>query len=190
MIDKRIYTIFCILLLFVVMSCTTQAPIPTETIPAEKEAAEVVPPIQEEKEVADEEIVELPAKSLDEEELKEAEIDISALIEELNNLIAARDFSSWQKHLSFDYIAYYSDPDVLKEQSDSPLLVKNKIVLRTLEDYFNYIVVGSRQNVRLDEIKAIDRNRINAYMIISGTPWIIYELIRIDNVWKIGKFLE
>ncbi len=190
MIDKRIYTIFYILLLFVAVSCTTQVPIVSETIKEEQVVAKVVPPIQEETEVVDEEIVELPSQSLDEEELKEAEIDISALIEELNDLIAAKDFSSWKKYLSTNYIMYYSDPEILKEQSKSPLLVKNKIVLRTLEDYFNYIVVGSRQNVRLDEIKAIDRDRINAYMIISGTPWIIYELIRIDNVWKIGKFLE
>lgn len=190
MIVKPVYTIFCILLLFTAVSCTTKVPVVTETIPEEKLVSEVVPQIQVETEVVEEEIVELPSQSLDEEELKEAEIDISALIGELNDLIAAKDFLSWQKYLSSDYIKYYSDPDVLKEQSNSPLLVKNKIVLRTLEDYFNYIVVGSRQNVRLDEIKAIDRDRINAYMIISGTPWIIYELIRIDNVWKIGKFLE
>lgn len=186
MVDKRIYTIFYILLLFVAVSCTTQVPVVSETINEEKVITKFVTPIQEKTE----EIVELPSQSLDEEELKEAEIDISALIEELNDLIAAKNFLSWKKYLSTNYIMYYSNPEVLKEQSKSPLLVKNKIVLRTLEDYFNYIVVGSRQNVRLDVIKAIDRDRINAYMIINGTPWIIYELIRIDNVWKIGKFLE
>ena len=185
---KNIITILCTVLLFSAVSCSTQVPAETETIPEEKVVTETAQQIKEETEAADKEIPEPSSQSLDAEELKEAEVDISSLIEELNDLIAAKNFSSWVEYLSADYIQYYSNPDVLKEQSNSPLLVKNKIVLRTLEDYFNFIVVGSRQNVRLDEIKAIDRDRINAYMIISGTSWIIYELIRIDNVWKIGKF--
>jgi CRISPR/Cas system endoribonuclease Cas6 (RAMP superfamily) len=75
---------------------------------------------------------------------------------------------------------------VLRTQSESPLLKKYNIVLRSLQDYFHYVVVGSRQNVRLDEIKALDENRVRAYMYINESPVIIYELQRTDGRWKIG----
>ena len=183
-----IYAIFIIVFLFSVFSCTTQATLVEDEISHEEI---VTQPSKEEAEVKPEEvIVETPSRTLEGEELKEAETDIAVLIEKLNKIISSKDFNSWKEYLSTDYIIYYSDPEVLKERSKSPLLLKNKIVLRSIEDYFNYVVVGSRQNVKLDEIKVLDRDRIKAYMFINNTPVIIYELIRIEDIWKIGKFLE
>ncbi|MCF6335956.1 MAG: hypothetical protein L3J12_09460 [Spirochaetales bacterium] len=123
-------------------------------------------------------------------ELEKAETDIAELIDKLNGLVSARNFKAWKEYLSDEYISYYSNPDILAEMSKSPLLLKNKIVLRSLMDYFNYIVVGSRQKVKLDDIKVLDRDHIKAYMFINNNPVIIYELERIDENWKIGKFLE
>ena len=178
------------------VSCATQAPLIEEEITKKEDIQEVSPALPEEKEVQPEEkkvvpdevVIETLPESLDEEELKEAETDIGELIEELNAIIASKDFISWKEHLSTDYVMYYSDPEVLKERTKSPLLTKYNIVLRTIEDYFNFVVVGSRQNVKLDEIKVLDRDRIKAYMFINNTPVIIYELVRIDGTWKIGKF--
>ena len=181
-------TIVITALLFSVFSCATQQHTlqEEETVPIVI-VQETTPTPQE---VPEEAVSETPPETLDDNEIKEAETDIAELIENLNDIIASKDFNSWQEYLSTDYIMYYSDPDVLKEQSRSPLLIKNKIVLRTIEDYFNYVVVGSRQNVKLDEIKVLDRDHIKAYMFINSTPVIIYELVRIDDTWKIGKFLE
>lgn len=167
-------------------SCTTQDLTEQLVVPPEETPAELV----QETAVSPEVIEAESSDTLNEIEIKEAETNISELIQTLNDIIASKDFQNWKKHLSDDYINYYSNPDVLKEKSQSPLLTKNKIVLRSLEDYFNYVVVGSRQNVKLDEIKALDRDRIKAYMFINNKAVIIYELVRIDDNWKIGKFLE
>ncbi len=114
--------------------------------------------------------------------------DLSKLVETLNGIIERRDYNTWLSYLSKEYYDYYSSPEVLKEQSESPLLKKYGIVLRSLKDYFNYVVVGSRKNVRLDEIKALDKNHIKAYMYVDGTPVIIYELVKINGEWKITLF--
>ncbi|MCK5152932.1 MAG: hypothetical protein KAQ93_01115 [Spirochaetales bacterium] len=183
---RNIYIFLTIsIILTALFSCATQEPLETEVIPPEKIVQEstITPEVVEK-------VEEKPSNTLNESEIQKAETDISELIQELNELIASKNFNEWKNYLSADYIEYYSDPDVLKEKSQSPLLTKYKIVLRSLEDYFNYVVVGSRQNVQLDEIKALDRDRIKAYMFINNKAVIIYELIRIDNNWKIGKFLE
>ncbi|ADK81011.1 putative lipoprotein [Sediminispirochaeta smaragdinae DSM 11293] len=117
---------------------------------------------------------------------KETKRDLSDLVQELNKIIAAKDYEKWLTYLTKEYRAYYSDPAVLRAQSEAPLLKKYSVVLRSLKDYFHYVVVGSRQNVRLDEIKALDENRVRAYMYVDNTPVIIYELQKVDNQWKIG----
>jgi hypothetical protein len=117
---------------------------------------------------------------------EETRKDLNKLVQELNEIIAKKDYQSWLSYLTDEYRAYFSDPEVLRTQSESPLLKKYNIVLRSLQDYFHYVVVGSRQNVRLDEIKALDENRVRAYMYINESPVIIYELQRTDGRWKIG----
>ena len=180
---KAILFNLCIFL--ILFSCATQ------TVPVEEPASVIKEkPLIEAEKTTVEKIEDISIDTLNENEIKEAETDIAALISKLNGIIASKDFESWKTYLSDDYIAYYSDPKILTEKSQSPLLIKYKIVLRSLEDYFNYVVVGSRQNVKLDEIKALDRDRIKAYMFINNNAVIIYELIRIDDKWKIGKFLE
>ena len=188
---KDISTIFIVLFLLFTLSCASQAQVVEDASVKNENTEEVLPaPPVEEKLQVEEKPLETPAEILDTEELKKAETDIAALIGELNNIITSKDFIAWQNYLSADYVRYYSDPEVLKERSMSPLLTKYKIVLRTIEDYFNFVVVGSRQNVKLDEVKVVDRDRIKAYMYVNNTPVIIYELIRIDDTWKIGKFLS
>ncbi len=181
---KNIILLNTFILTVFLFSCVSQEPVVKENTPVkETEAVATTPPKK-----TVESTEQSPPKALNDVEIKKAETDIAALIEKLNKIIAAKDYESWKMNLSDNYIKYYSDPEILKEKTQSPLLVKYNIVLRSLKDYFNYVVVGSRQNVKLDEIKVLDRNRIKAYMFIKGTPVIIYELVRIDNVWKIGKF--
>ncbi len=181
---KNIFLLNTVILSVFLFSCATQEPVKEVSPPVKEPTVEI-----QNKQVNSEKIVEkTPPQALNDIELKKAETDIAVLIEKLNKIIASKKYENWKLNLSDDYIKYYSDPEVLKDKSQSPLLVKYGIVLRSLEDYFNYVVVGSRQNVKLDEIKVIDRDRIKAYMYVKGTPVIIYELVRIDNEWKIGKF--
>ncbi len=113
--------------------------------------------------------------------------DIEALIEKLNQIIKASNFTEWKKYLTKEYIEFYSSQENLKLVSDTPTLKKYKIVLRSLNDYFTYVVVPSRSDVQLDDISFIDDNNVKAYMQIDGEPVVLYTLINIDGNWKIGQ---
>ena len=112
--------------------------------------------------------------------------DIEALINTLNRIISDTNFDEWKKYLTKEYIDYYSSQENLKTLSETPILKKYKIVLRSLKDYFTYVVVPSRADVQLDDISFIDDNNIKAYMKIDGEPVVLYTLINIQGNWKIG----
>ncbi len=172
------------------ISCATKPETPpVEEAVVVEEQITAAPEETKEPVTVTEEEVKVP-ETLEGPELEKAETDIAELINELNKLISSKNYEGWKEYLSDEYIRYYSNPETLAAMSKSPLLLKNKIVLRTLMDFFNYIVVGSRQKVKLDDIKVLDRDHIKAYMFINNKPVIIYELVRIDDNWKIDKFLE
>ncbi|MCL2481106.1 MAG: hypothetical protein FWF38_05300 [Spirochaetaceae bacterium] len=115
--------------------------------------------------------------------------DINDFILKLNKIISDLKFEEWKKHLTQDYIDYYSNTSNLNKISENPTLKKYKIVLRSLKDYFTYVVVPSRSEASLDSISFIDDNNVKAYTIIEGDPdpVILYNLVRINNNWKIEK---
>jgi len=184
----RIFSyIFFISILIFFSSCRTTVPSNIKTPePVVKDEKPIVPgpgKISEKPQV-----IEKKTFTLDSDTYKKTKVDIAQLIHTLNKIIEKRDYTTWLTYLSKNYFAYYSDPKILQKQSESPLMKKYNITLRSLKDYFNYVVVGSRKNVRLDEIKALDPEHIKAYMIINNSPVIIYELVKIDNQWKIAHF--
>ncbi|MFP4363413.1 MAG: hypothetical protein ACLFR1_06045 [Spirochaetia bacterium] len=110
---------------------------------------------------------------------------IEALIYELNNTIRAGNFETWRTYLTEDYIEYYSRRDVLSELSDQPMLERYNIYLTSLRDYFDYVVVPSRSNARLDDIVFVDDTHVKAIMIINGSRSILYQLVKTEAGWKI-----
>lgn len=122
-----------------------------------------------------------------EEEYQETKRDLSKLVEELNQIIANRNYQKWLTYLTTEYKEYYSDPAVLQEYSDAPLMKKYNIKLRSLKDYFNYVVVASRKDVRIDDIKALSENKVRAYMIVNNEPIVVYTLEKVGGQWKITK---
>jgi hypothetical protein len=65
-------------------------------------------------------------------------------------------------------------------------LKNQKIVLKSLEDYFLYVVVPSRANDRVDDIEFIGQNRVKAYTITSkGQRLRLYELEKTAGNWNI-----
>lgn len=183
----RIFSYILIIILIFFSSCRTTTPSDiTNRKPVEKEEKPIVP--VPEKILKKPQVIEKKSFTMDSNTYKKTKEDIAQLINTLNKIIEKRDYTTWLTYLSKNYFAYYSDPEILHKQSESPLLKKYNITLRSLKDYFNYVVVGSRKNVRLDEIKALDPNHIKAYMFINNSPVIIYELVKIDNKWKIAHF--
>ncbi len=106
----------------------------------------------------------------------------------LNEIIRDRDFEHWKRYLTQTYIDEFSDPETLRARSQSPILQRNNIVLRSLEDYFNWVVAPSRANARLDDLEFVNDDTVIAIMVVQGQPVILYQLKNTDGVWKIDLF--
>jgi hypothetical protein len=111
--------------------------------------------------------------------------EIEATIEKLNSVIAGRNFERWKTHLTEEYIDHYSDPERLAEISNMPILERNDITLMSLRDYFSWVVVPSRQNARLDDLRFLSEDEVYAIMDISGNRVILYRLQKVDGRWKV-----
>ena len=114
--------------------------------------------------------------------------EIEGLITELNGIIRKGDYAQWRSYLTSEYIQEKSDAQFLKEASDSPILKKNDIVLRDLQDYFFYVVVPSRSQARLDKIDIVDDSHVKAIMYIGDEATILYQLVKDGGKWKVGNW--
>ena len=113
--------------------------------------------------------------------------DVEVLIDRLNTIIRNENFEEWNQYLTREYREHYSDPAVLREISDDlRKKYRYELRLRSLRDYFLYIVVGSREEATLDKIEFIDENHLLAYSIVNDTPVILYYLANDGEGWKIA----
>ena len=177
---------------------------PAEEVEKETAAEEVKQePVEEQAEVIDTpepaaepepepEPAEEPQNDIDEEFLVSEEVftetfeDIRLLIDELNSIVRAENYDEWLKYLTEEYIAHFSSPDILKENSEQPLLKKYNIKLESLLDYFKNVVVPSRSNARLDDLVFVDNEHVKAIMVFNNKRTILYLLEKGENGWKIG----
>ena len=59
------------------------------------------------------------------------------------------------------------------------------IKLKSLKDYFTYVFVPSRQNVRVEDIKFVSPTRVNVIMKQANVSLLGYSLENIDSSWKL-----
>ncbi|MDR1373918.1 MAG: hypothetical protein LBJ24_03000 [Treponema sp.] len=112
--------------------------------------------------------------------------DVQHLIEELNGIIRSKNYNAWKSYLDEDYLADISSSEYLRRISDTAAMKSQKIVLRVPEDYFNYVVVPSRANSRVDDIEFITQRRVKAFTVTEkGQRLRLYDLERSGNGWKI-----
>jgi hypothetical protein len=166
---------------------------PEQEEPTEDEPEPEDPPVEEPPEEEPEEPVDDPPEEQPSDEFKVTEEiftetfeNIRTIITQLNGIIRDENYTRWLGYLAREYIAHFSSAEILKQNSDQPILRKYGVVLRSLEDYFTYVVVPSRSNARLDDLVFIDNDHLKAIMIISDRRTILYQLTKVDGVWKIG----
>lgn len=111
---------------------------------------------------------------------------IEALINTLNDIIKREDYDAWTAFLSDDYKNRFAEPDYLLQLSQSAFLQKKDITLKTLKDYFIYVVVPSRANLRLDDLAFLSETEVEAIMVVGNRRVTLYRLIKIGNQWLIG----
>jgi len=116
--------------------------------------------------------------------------EVQKFIEDLNQIIRNRNYQAWRACLSEEYFAEISSQENLREISAQPAMRTRRIVLRTPEDYFQYVVVPSRADLRVDDIEFISVNRVKAFTITQNRAGDevrlrLYDLEKIGNSWTI-----
>jgi hypothetical protein len=196
--------ILLLLLSFLVFSCGT-GPKPPEAVSAVEQAppsvsyetqGHVEPPV----EASGEDVFDPDSISV--EVFIAVKTDITALIADLKRIIRARNYGAWVTHLADSYLGEISSSDFLEEKTEElyrrdQVVAQNmgrdpnmvvKRILRTARDYFDYVVVPSRANDRLDDISFLSETRIRAYTIDErrgGQRLVLYDLASINNEWMI-----
>lgn len=115
-----------------------------------------------------------------------AKLEIQQLIQKLNGIIREKNYNGWVSYLDTGFFTTINSKEYLNRVSQSPVLVKQKIVLKSALDYFNHVVVPSRANDRVDDIEFVSPNRVKAYTVNNaGNRLRLYDLEKTDNGWKI-----
>jgi len=115
--------------------------------------------------------------------------EIKLLVDKLNAIIGNKAFSEWKTYLDQDYIRTYSDPVRLKEYSaNSPFLRQYSVKLKSLEDFFQFVVVPSRAKVTVDDISFLDENRVNVWTVVDNERVLLYLLKLYGKEWKISSW--
>lgn len=179
---KRLPVPLMILLLFITGCTSTPTTVTTEQDPIPVQGSGVKQPIESMDDNAV--VVQFDSVAITKLTFKNTKTEIETVVEDLNKITLTKDYARWQTYLSDEYVAVFSDPENLAAVSRS--LPTKGIQLRTLRDYFNYVFVPSRQNMRVDDIQFVSPIRVYVIMEIApGSPAAIYILEKTQAGWKI-----
>ena len=188
---KGLISLFIILGVLGFYSCASTAVQEEPQEPAVQEVSEVQEQPQKEEpaeEVKPEEQEDSTQYKVSQEVYDKTFEEIEQLIKELNTVISKKQYNKWLSYLSQSYIKTYSSKEVLDKINEYPQLKDNKIVLKTLHDYFDWVVVPSRSKAVLDDIVFIDENKVIAYSSYDGKRAKLYELEKINGKWRITEW--
>ena len=175
----------------------------TEENTAVENTTDKKPPVSEtseetESETTEEAEISVEEETVAEEDTKPFEVseemyqetfqNIEVIIEELNQIIKNKDFDAWQTYLTEEYIEQTSKSEYLARWLKDSRLQKENIVLRSIQDYFDYVVVPRRFAAKLHEIEFLDDARVYAYTLIRGEKYLLYYLVKTQDGWKIGFY--
>lgn len=133
---------------------------------------------------ADEEVVaQFEGVSITRKEKEIAKSEIEEVVKKLNEITAKKDYGRWRYWLSKDYIKEFSKPEVLKKISEEHSANLRGKQLKTIEDYFYYVFVPSRQNGRVDDIEYLTPTKVRVWKIEPTRKLIFYNLEKIDDRW-------
>jgi hypothetical protein len=105
-------------------------------------------------------------------------------IKELDLIMKNKDYNSWLNYVTPQSIDYWKQKSHL--QAVSTRLPGNKIQLKTLEDYFNWVFRLSRQNARVDEIRYVSSKLVKAVQVSGNQDIIYYQFEKLNGRWLIS----
>jgi hypothetical protein len=114
--------------------------------------------------------------------------DVQRFIADLNAIIRSKNYAGWKAALSDAYFEEISSPEYLKNTSEQPALKRMNITLKSPVDYFNYVVVPSRANSKVDDIEFLSEHCVKVFTIDPRHGRLrLYELEQTGNTWKINN---
>ena len=191
--------LFCFVIFLLLVSCTTTKenaapeevlPMPieqseeviVEPFPAPESTVETVPDKSEPKN-ANEVVATFGAVTITKKDYIDTKAEVELIVEELNKITETSDYHGWLKYLSDDYREHYSNKTTLQETSKQ--LPIQGITLNTLQDYFKYVFVPPRKNIRVDEIIFTSATTVDVIMKTSSKRYYVYTLAKEKSAWKI-----
>ena len=156
---------------------------PVKSVPAAKIEEPVADVKQEHPTGKDEIIAQFEGVTITKETYDQTKTEIEKVVDQLNRITAAKDYNQWITFLSDEYKQQYSQPATLKTVSEA-LPVKG-IKLKSLKDYFTYVFVLARQNVRVDDINFVSPTRVNVIMKQGNVSLLIYCIENVSGNWKL-----
>lgn len=110
--------------------------------------------------------------------------ELKVIVESLNKVAATSDYTRWLTFLSENYKREFSNASTLN-RTVANLKKKNVtgLKLKGLQDYFKYVFVASRQNIRVDDIEFLSPVRVNVLMVTAGKKLLVYDLEKINGRW-------
>ena len=114
---------------------------------------------------------------------------VLALINELNSVMKEQNYKVWLNYLDEESKIYWSNKTNLKK-AQKRLPVKG-LTLSTLEDYFKYIFIPSRQGNEMDEIRYETESSVKAVQIRTDEKGryagdtVYYYLRKVKGEWKL-----
>lgn len=155
------------------------AAIPEPIVETKPEPVAEPKPVEEKNEV----IAEFEGVQITKETYNQTKTEMEKIVDKLNRITATKDYNQWISFLSAEYRQQYSQTSTLKMVSEA-LPVKG-IKLKSLKDYFSYVFVPSRQNVRVDDIQFVSPTRVNVIMKQGNVSLLIYGIENINGSWKL-----
>ena len=111
--------------------------------------------------------------------------EFQIFINYMNSVISRRQYTLWEQHLTTSYKENFGSEEYLKKISEYPILKDKSIRLKSLEDYFNWVVVPSRSHAVLEDIVQVGQTQVIAYSTFDGKRAKLYELENMGDEWKI-----
>lgn len=114
---------------------------------------------------------------------------VLSLINELNAVMKDQNYKAWLNYLDEESKTYWSNKSNLKK-AQKRLPVKG-LTLSTLEDYFKYIFIPSRQGNEMDEIRYETESSVKAVQIRKDEKGnyagdtVYYYLRKVKGDWKL-----
>lgn len=150
-------------------------------------------PEPKKEEVADEEytrsVAQMAGQTVDVATFNKDKEAVLALINELNSVMKDQNYKSWLNYLDEESKTYWSNKSNLKK-AQKRLPVKG-LTLATLEDYFKYIFIPSRQGNEMDEIRYETESSVKAVQIRTDETGkyagdtVYYYLRKVKGDWKL-----